>query len=55
MAQTKLWAWHIMLGRTLSCISRFQHRVLFFPYTVSLPEFGSPVLSWTLPHSACRF
>lgn len=31
------------------------HRVLFFPYTVSLPEFGSPVLSWTLPQSACRF
>lgn len=58
MAQTKLWAWHIMLELCLATVlasAGSNTRVFFFPYTVFLPEFGSPVLSWTLSHFACRF
>lgn len=58
MTQTKLWAWHIILGlcfATVLALAGSNTRILFFPNTVSLPEFGSPFLSWSLPHFACRF
>lgn len=58
MTQTKLWAWHIMPGLCFAIVPALASsntRILFFSYIVSLPEFGSPALSWSLLHFACRF
>lgn len=52
MAQIKFWAWYIILGlcpAAVLALADSNTRVLFFPYTVFLPEFWSPVVSWVCP------